>query len=413
MLSHRPAGAAWGICSSQGRPEVTIPRQRRPRPGIVFHRSRLPADERTVLNGIPITTVPRTLLDLAATLDERQLERAINEAEIKCLWDELSLDDLLHRYPRRPGTGNVRAALRKRNEGAAPTKSDLEELFIRFADRAGLARPETNVYIEGLEVDCVWRAQRVIIEVDSWEIHRTRSAFERDREKSRILQAAGWRCVPVTYLQLKEASGEVARGHAPAVGRGGYPGRMRLFGRRRKTERPLPTYSNEAVIQRIQQDAGIDRDTARTWFNEMLVFLDLVADSRDFISPPGPVDAAWHAFILHTRDYEAYCRERFGRVIHHEPTGEPDPKAYRRAYDRRARHGQPDPMVWAVPALGGGVAATDAADRGSDSSGGGDFGGGSSGGGDFGGGSSGGGDWGGSACGGGGGGGGGCGGGGG
>jgi very-short-patch-repair endonuclease len=210
VLSNRPAGAAWAICSSAGRVEVTAPRQKRPNRRIVFHQAVLPADERTVHDGIPITTVPRTLLDLAGTLDERQLERAINEAEIKRLWDELSLHDLLHRYRRRRGNANLRAALHKRREGATPTKSDLEELFIRFSDRAGLPRPETNVYIEDLEVDCVWRNQRVIIEVDSWEIHRTRAAFERDREKSRILQAAGWRCVPITYLQLEHTSEAVA-----------------------------------------------------------------------------------------------------------------------------------------------------------------------------------------------------------
>jgi hypothetical protein len=172
---------------------------------------------------------------------------------------------------------------------------------------------------------------------------------------------------------------------------------MRLFGRRRSADRPAPAYSNEAVIGRIQQDAGVDRDTARAWFNEMLIFLDLVADSKDFISPPGPVDAAWHAFILHTRDYESYCRERFGRVIHHEPTGEPDPDAYHRAYERRARQGQLDPAIWAVPAVGGAAASE------GDSTGAGNWGTGFPGGGDWGGGSS---------CGGGGGGGGGCGGGG-
>jgi uncharacterized membrane protein YgcG len=161
---------------------------------------------------------------------------------------------------------------------------------------------------------------------------------------------------------------------------------MRLFRRLRKPDRPGPSYSNEAVLQRIELDAGVDRDTARRWFNEMLVFLDLVADSKDFISPPGPVDVAWHAFILHTRDYEAYCRERFGRVIHHEPTGEPDPHAYRRAYDRRARQGQLDPAIWAVPAVGGAAAVSEA---GSDGGGGfwdgGSFGGGDGGGGSFGG----------------------------
>jgi hypothetical protein len=126
---------------------------------------------------------------------------------------------------------------------------------------------------------------------------------------------------------------------------------MKLFARRRRADGRLPTYSNESVIETIERDAGVDRATARTWFNEMLIFLDLAAESKDFISPPKPVDAAWHAFILHTREYEAYCRERFGRVIHHEPTGGPDPGAYRRAYDRRRSRGSLDPAVWAVPAV--------------------------------------------------------------
>jgi uncharacterized membrane protein YgcG len=109
---------------------------------------------------------------------------------------------------------------------------------------------------------------------------------------------------------------------------------MRLFGRR-KPDRSAPTYSNEAVIERIRLDAGVDRDTARTWFNEMLVFLHLAASSRDFISPPGPVDTAWHAFILHTRDYEAY----------------------RRAYDRRIRQGPAASAIWVAPVIAGGAAS--------------------------------------------------------
>jgi hypothetical protein len=75
---------------------------------------------------------------------------------------------------------------------------------------------------------------------------------------------------------------------------------MRLFGRGKRQTRGLPNYWNESVIERIQRDAGVDRETARTYFNEMLVFLDMVADSKKFISPPEAVDVAWHAFILHT-----------------------------------------------------------------------------------------------------------------
>jgi very-short-patch-repair endonuclease len=211
VLSHRAAGAHWGLCGHSGRIDVTAPRKRRPRFGIRFHRSFLPSDETTVKNGIPVTTVPRTLFDLAAVLDRRQLERALNEAEVLRLWDELSLHDLLRRYPRRPGVSNVRAVLHARRAGPTITKSDLEALFLTFADRFGFPRPETNVVIEGIEVDCVWRAERLVIEVDGWATHGTRAAFERDREKGRTLQAAGWRCVAVTHRQMEESADEVAR----------------------------------------------------------------------------------------------------------------------------------------------------------------------------------------------------------
>jgi hypothetical protein len=132
---------------------------------------------------------------------------------------------------------------------------------------------------------------------------------------------------------------------------------MRLFRRRRKPTE-ASTYWNTSVIQRIERDAGVDRDTAAAWFREMLRFLDLVADSREFLSPPRSVDVAWHAFILHTRDYESYCRERYGRVIHHQPTGEPDPGAYQRAYERRSRDREPiNHGIWdAPPGLGIGLA---------------------------------------------------------
>ena len=92
---------------------------------------------------------------------------------------------------------------------------------------------------------------------------------------------------------------------------------------------------------------------AKAWFGEMLIFLDLCARSDEMLSPPPDVDAAWHAFLLHSRDYEAYCNERYGRVIHHQPTGKPDPAAYQRAYERRNEYAgttSPDPMLWAAAA---------------------------------------------------------------
>jgi very-short-patch-repair endonuclease len=211
VLSHAAAAAHWGIRSSGATTiDVTVPRNRRPPKGVVLHRTILPADEITTKDGIPITTVPRTLFDIAPDLDLRRLERAINEAEILRLFDALSLDDLLDRYPRRSGSRNVRAALQARRAGAHITESDLEVLFLSFADRHGLPAPETNTPVEEFSVDCVWRSARLVLELDSWEFHSTRLAFERDRRKVRVLQARGWHCIPVTYRHLTETGDEVA-----------------------------------------------------------------------------------------------------------------------------------------------------------------------------------------------------------
>jgi hypothetical protein len=136
---------------------------------------------------------------------------------------------------------------------------------------------------------------------------------------------------------------------------------LRLFRRKRHGPDSPPTYWNSSVIERIQRDAGVDREAAETLWGEMLLFLDMVALSKELVSPPPQVDIAWHAFILHTRDYEAYCRERYGRVIHHQPTGAPDPKAYERAYKARSANSAPvDNVIWPVPivlATGGDASA--------------------------------------------------------
>jgi hypothetical protein len=206
VLSHRDAAALWGI-RLHGRSviEVTTPRGQHPRRGIQFHRSSLPPDEVTTKDGIPVTTVSRTLFDLATVLRPRQLERALNEAEIRHLWDELSLLDLLGRYPRRAGSCAVRAVLEARNAGAKTIRSDLELEFLEFVDAAGLPEPRLNADVEGFEVDAVWRRERVVVELDSRTFHLTAAAFEQDRERDRILQAAGWRPIRVTSKQLRHA----------------------------------------------------------------------------------------------------------------------------------------------------------------------------------------------------------------
>ena len=209
VLSHRSAAALWGLMPQGSGPiDVTVPRRRRSREGIRLHESRVPPDEITEVDGIPVTTVPRTLFDIAAVVRLRQLERALNEADARRLSDQLTLDDLLTRYPRRAGTRNVRVALHGRRAGATMTKSNLEEQFLELVEAEGLPRPEVNALItlpsRTPEVDCLWRAQRLVVELDSRTYHQTVAAFEEDRERDRALHAAGWRVIRVTARHLTD-----------------------------------------------------------------------------------------------------------------------------------------------------------------------------------------------------------------
>jgi very-short-patch-repair endonuclease len=214
-LSHRPAGAHWGLRpTARAQIEVTSPRQSRSRPRVKVYRSFLPDDEVTRVDGIPVTTVSRTLLDLASVLQPHQLERAMEAAEVRRLSDRLSLDDLLERYPRRRGSGAIRSILVAGRLGATVTRSELEERFLAFVKDAGLPRLEVNGSVEAggrtFECDCVWRADRLIVELDGHPTHAPAGAFERDRARDRALHAAGWRVVRLTWRQLHDEARAVA-----------------------------------------------------------------------------------------------------------------------------------------------------------------------------------------------------------
>lgn len=174
----------------------------------------MPADERTVVDEISVTSVSRTLLDLSAILNQRQLERALNEAEVLGLTDRLSLPDLLERYPRRRGSAVLRALLGEDATTAGITRSELEERFVVLIDAHGLPRPRLNadLAIRGrfIEIDCLWEAQRLVVELDGRASHGTRRAFEKDRERDRLLMAEGWRVVRVTWRQLRDDAPAVA-----------------------------------------------------------------------------------------------------------------------------------------------------------------------------------------------------------
>jgi uncharacterized protein DUF559 len=206
VLSHRSAAALWGIRPGTGPSSViTVPGNRRGPTGVTVHRLPVPPDERTSRDGIPVTTVPRTLLDLAATLDCPRLERALDRAEALGHRGALSVPDLLDRYPTRAGSQKLRALLGERAP-VAITRSELEDRFLEVIAAAGLPRPEVNAPLTAggvpLEVDCLWREHRLVVELDGHETHGTRTAFERDRLRDRRLLRHGYRVARVTWRQL-------------------------------------------------------------------------------------------------------------------------------------------------------------------------------------------------------------------
>ena len=214
VLSHRSAAAMWGLTAgAPGRVEVSAPTRRRPA-GVDVHRTRLHEDEVTELENIPLTTASRTLLDLAAVLPRNRLERALREAEVRRLGDAASLAVLLERHPRRRGTAALRSILASGRVADGVTRSELEERFLVFLDANALPRPQLNVHLEVhgrlLECDCVWRARRLVVELDGHAAHSPRTAFERDRARDRALHAAGWRVLRITWRQLHREADAVA-----------------------------------------------------------------------------------------------------------------------------------------------------------------------------------------------------------
>ncbi|MFL5900849.1 MAG: DUF559 domain-containing protein [Solirubrobacterales bacterium] len=209
VLSHRSAAELWGIASPRGRAiDVTRRRGWRASPGIVVHRNSISADEIETVAGMPCTCVSRTSLDLAGSTSRDELERTINQIEVRRLTCSLSIYDLLERYPRRRGAPMLRALLDDRAETRGITRSRLEERFTALLARSDLPRPQLNADLamrgRFFEIDCLWREQGVIVELDGMRAHGTDLAFEKDRERDRLLIAEGWRVARITWRQLRD-----------------------------------------------------------------------------------------------------------------------------------------------------------------------------------------------------------------
>jgi very-short-patch-repair endonuclease len=227
LLSHRSAARLWGLMSpASERVDVTRPDRRVRRDGIVSHRALVPDDERSVADGISVTSPFRTVFDLAAVLDLRGLERASHEAEVRGLRDRVSLPMLLERYPGRRGSRNLRALLEE-PEPVGFTRNDFEEAPVAVVDAHGLSRPRMNadLALRGrfFQIDALWERERVALELDSRSVHGTGKSFESDRQRDRILVAEGWRTMHVTWRQLRDEPDEVVADLRMALGQGRHP----------------------------------------------------------------------------------------------------------------------------------------------------------------------------------------------
>ena len=217
-LSHRATALLYRL-RLRGRTliDVTAPGSRgRGHPAIRAHSAAtLAPQDRTVVDGIPCTTLARTLLDLAGEATRREIERACDEAELRGLLDMAAIDEVLARANGRRGTTLLRSVLAEHRVGSTPTRNDLEEAFLRICRDAGVPPDGANVWIPypdggGAEADFLWRGHGLIAEVDGRDPHTTRRAFESDRRRDQRLTMLGWRVVRFTWRQVTYEPGGVA-----------------------------------------------------------------------------------------------------------------------------------------------------------------------------------------------------------
>ncbi len=203
-------GAAWRGLRPSSRSSVDVTTARRAgrgRKGIDAHTSAtLLERDIEVVDGIRCTSVARTLLDLAAVLPRRAVERAFDQAEVLQALDARKIEDVLERTNGHRGNATLRLILADHGPGTTLTRNDLEEAFLAICRAANLPRPEVNTWIAleptGYEPDFLWRRHGLIAEVDGRDVHTTRRAFEHDRRRDQQLMLAGYRVVRFTWRQV-------------------------------------------------------------------------------------------------------------------------------------------------------------------------------------------------------------------
>lgn len=215
VLSHRSAAALWGLRPAPTQIDVTVPHgtgARRRAAGVCVRQTRrLGAWERSVRDGIPVTAVARTLLDLAAIVPPHHLRRAVERAEQLELFDLRAVERVLEAHPGRPGRRALATLLADAHRHGLPvTRSDMEAAMLQVCIDFTVPRPQVNRYDKDREVDFRWPDHRLVVEVDGWATHKTRRAFEDDRARDRALLAEGWRVARFTWSDVMRHPHRVA-----------------------------------------------------------------------------------------------------------------------------------------------------------------------------------------------------------
>jgi very-short-patch-repair endonuclease len=204
LLSHDPAAVLWALRPATREPmHVTVTaRDARGPAGITVHsvKSLHPTD-RTTRDGIPVTSPARTLLDLATQVSAKHLSRATDEARVHHLVTDHSLNEQFQRYPHHRGTAALRNAIQTE---PALTRSEAERRFLELTRAARLPAPETNARLGQYEVDFLWREQNLVVEVDGYAFHSSRSSFEQDRRRDAELATKGIRVMRCTWRQIQD-----------------------------------------------------------------------------------------------------------------------------------------------------------------------------------------------------------------
>ena len=221
FISHRSAAALWGLARAPGGEVdiVMVERNCRSRGEIHVQRvQRMPGADRDSRRGIPVTSPARTVIDFAASTGRDEAERAIAEACALKLTNERQILAAIDRGPTRAGVAQVRAILGQ-SGGPKRTRSDGERAMLRLVRAARLPVPQTNAPLLGFNADFLWPAERVIVEVDGYDVHSHRAAFERDHRRDIVHKNAGYEVLRFTMRQLEDETLYVAAVIARALDR--------------------------------------------------------------------------------------------------------------------------------------------------------------------------------------------------